>query len=140
MTEVPDGIQLEEVDSLEGNYFDPARNTIVLDKRLNLYPELKDFVLKHELQHALIEKNSDNRIEAVIKNLHLDVVHDFKRLTGKLELSEQDEKYQSLEKKMPELKYAHYTFMNGLRALIFTFMHIALIPYLFAKEMKRNYG
>lgn len=122
--EVPDGVEIQDVNTTEANFYDPVRDSIVMDKRLKLYPELRQEILDHEIKHAIIHRNSDSRTEEMVKNLVLDVKTDLFRYMGWLEASEQDEQYHTFEIQNPKLRNFHYPVGNFLRAAI----SIVLLP------------
>ena len=77
-----EGIKIQEVNSHNVNHYDPARDTIVLDSKLRLYPEFREKVKQHEIKHALIERKSSNRAESLFRNLWHDIKKDIKSFVG----------------------------------------------------------
>lgn len=133
--EVPDGVEVQDVNTTEANFYDPIRDSIVMDKRLKLYPELRQEILDHEVKHAIIHRNSDSRLEEMVKNLVLDVKTDIYRLLGWQEETKQEEEYYLLEIQQPKLRKFHYPIGNILRGLLYTTLGIFLLPLVVIREI-----
>lgn len=133
--EVPDGVEVQDVNTTEANFYDPVRDSIVIDKRLKLYPELRQKILDHEIKHAIIHRNSHSRLEEMVKNLFLDVETDLYRLLGWQEESEQDNKYYWLEIEQPKLRNFHYPVGNMIRSLLYLTLGTILLPIIVVRDL-----
>lgn len=127
-------VKVEEIDSTQSNLYDPARNTVILDRKLRDYPELRKEILSHELKHAEINQKSSSKLEEMILHLIHDIKTDFKRMTGRLENPEQEEKYHQTEIARPQMRNMHISVANILRNLTVFTMYAAFLPFLALKN------
>lgn len=128
-----EGIRIQEVNSHNVNFYDSARDTIVLDSKLRQYPEFREIVKQHEIKHALIERSSSSRIESLIRNLWHDIKKDvtsfYESYSG--EASEQREEYEYLYLEQDEYDTMHHALGNHFRVLINLGLFATVYPILF---------
>ena len=87
------------------NYYDPVRNTVVLDEKLKDYPLAHRYVKRHELQHAKFRMNP-------IKNLIHELKTDYELTVRKDETMEEIKEYRSRCRK-PLLKHIKHFLISG---------------------------
>jgi len=135
-----EGIKIEEVNSHKANFYDPARDTVVLDTKLRQYPEFREVVKQHEIKHALIERSSSSRTESLIRNLWHDIKKDvtsfYDSYSG--EASEQRKEYEYLYLEQEEYQTMHHAIGNQLRVLINLGLFATVFPVLFWYSVARQ--
>lgn len=90
-------LNVEFINSTQSNYYDGSRKTIVLDEKLEQYPELQERVLGHELEHYRNDFLSDSFWGVVLRDLKHDLVSDFFRYSSTEKWAEQSSEYKSVK-------------------------------------------
>lgn len=123
-----EALTVEYVDSIESNFYDPARKTVVLDKKLKERPRLHERILEHELTHWRNDVESSNVLENIVRDLALEIQRDYRFYFKLNDCYKEDTEYlKGLRKE--EYGTLDNIVVNGVRAFTASLTLLVSIPY-----------